>query len=257
MSEVGSMTVGVDAVATKAKRVLSQLPKQVQGIRQKVVELGNMEIGQGSALALGITDLRRHFTEMVEDVQKVKEGAAEAGVSVTEFTKGLFSDADVERVGEFQEAVKAFKDTFSAGRKDLLIDIAPIAADMVKELARIMDALFEQAGKVQEAAGGFGARAGGFLSPGSEGVDFEQQRIARARAAAANRVLENNFVTGPSARALNYILNSKASDDFLPSDRADRQERLAEDRDRNELLRQIKENTASQGTTIEVEEANL
>lgn len=203
---LGSLSVRIEAKAQNAKMAFTSILNQAQ---RTAKGLGNMKVGEGSLFSKdGVKKIigaaRQHFEAMISDIHDVSSAARDAGKSVTEFTKGLFTDEDVRRATEFSLAAKRISDVFKSGRKDILIDISPLVSTSLEFAAKILDANFIFLDRLQGFGLGIGEIIGNKIAPrqsGPAGSNAVENVGADPLVDALKRLVENPFDKTEERRA--------------------------------------------------------
>ena len=198
MSVVGTMTVAVDATSTNASKTFGKLKLDATDLIKSFKQLGKVDLGGGSGKDLlrgSVTWLREEFLNLVDDIEKTAAAADKAGMSIEEFSKGAFTEEDVEKAERFSSAMVELSAVWDESKKELLIDIGPQVAET---LEIVMDLVKFAAGvgkNIQRFARDSGRRfIGGFEEP--DGTSELTRNVTNA----AN--IQSRGIMGNLAKAL-------------------------------------------------------
>ncbi len=196
---IGTLMVGIDATAVDAKQAIKDLADDA---KEKAASIGNIEIAPGSIFSQeyvgqAIQFAHEHFMTMIDDIRTFNELAVEAGQSIEEFTKGAFTQEDVDRMTAFEQALSDLTTTLQGGRKELLIDISPLAVEAIKDLNYLADQIIGQVVRVQNFARDAGEFAGNVLTPRRTGAINPQtenrRRFSEVAGDAVGDAINNDF----------------------------------------------------------------
>jgi len=251
VSNIGTLTLKINATAVDAKRKLAAFAQDVQ---TRIKQIGNTKIADGSVLskqfaANVVGKARQQFMAMVKDIEDVAAAAEKAGQSVAEFSGGMFTDADVKKAREVTDAFERLDQSIKGGRKDILINISQPVVDTVNALADIVSDAAKLAVNTQTASSKFGTAIGNLLVPTTTAP-----QTGRGKTSATTFAREAALASNPTVIAARLALEAISGRRSTDSN-GDR-EAFYRDRERNELLRKIAaEKTPTQ--TVELSEAKL
>ena len=170
MASVGTMTLTMNADAKGVKTTLTGVKQQLTGFKKQLKAIGGMEIGEGSILSRTFVFLGQQIAEMNEDLKEIQINAAAAGETVEDFSKGTFTNEQVQDMNSMTSAWEDMRLAVNGLRAQALgpfNEELKIALDVVTGVA---NGIRDWVSWIQGGSGKVGTWVGNQFSTSSEGT---------------------------------------------------------------------------------------